>query len=82
MIVGIMPLYEYACQTCEKEFETLVRGGETPECPVCHGTALERQFSVFAPRAAGGESAPEAMSTPGGCGRCGDPRGLGVCSFN
>jgi putative FmdB family regulatory protein len=75
-----MPLYEYACQTCEKQFEVLVRGTETPECPTCHGTALERQFSVFAARTAGG--APEAMSAQAGCGRCGDPRGPGACSMN
>jgi len=82
MIVVIMPLYEYACQTCEKQFEALVRAGKTPECPACHGTALERQFSVFAPRAGSSQSAPEAMSAPGGCGRCGDPRGPGACSMN
>ena len=81
MIVGIMPLYEYACQACEKQFETLVRAGETPECPVCHGTALERRFSVFAAHT-GADSAPTRMPSAGGCGSCGDPRGPGACSFN
>jgi putative FmdB family regulatory protein len=82
MIVVIMPLYEYACQTCDTEFEVLVRASEAPECPACHGTALERQFSVFAPRAGGAASRPAAMNAPGGCGRCGDPRGPGACSIN
>jgi len=82
MIVVVMPLHEYACQTCENQFEVLVRASESPECPVCHGTVLERKFSVFAARAGDSASAPEAMSVSGGCGRCGDPRGPGACSMN
>ena len=82
MIVDIMPLYEYACQSCEKQFEVLVRASETPECPACHGTALERRFSVFAARTGGTAIAAETMAAPGGCGRCGDPRGPGACSMN
>ena len=75
-----MPLYEYACKTCEKQFEVLVRGvNETPECPACHGTALERRLSVFAARTAG---APMKSAGPGACGSCGDPRGPGACSIN
>ena len=42
-----MPLYEYACTKCEHQFETLVRNGETPECPACHATALERRLSFL-----------------------------------
>ena len=74
-----MPLYEYACKTCEKQFEALVRSSETPECPACHGTALERRFSVFATHTGG---TPEGMTAPGACGACGDPRGPGACSIN
>ena len=43
-----MPLYEYACKSCASQFEVLVRASETPECPSCHGTTLERRLSVFA----------------------------------
>jgi putative FmdB family regulatory protein len=76
-----MPLYEYACTSCQNQFEALVRSTDTPECPVCHGTALERKQSVFAAHASGG--APEQMtSLGGGCGTCGDPRGPGACSMN
>ena len=81
MIVVIMPLYEYACQTCANQFEALVRTDQTPECPACHGTALERQLSVFAAHT-GSSGAPERMASPGSCGRCGDPRGPGACSIN
>ena len=75
-----MPLYEYACKSCETRFETLVRSAETPECPVCHSTTLERKQSVFAAHAGG---TPARMTSPGGgCGSCGDPRGPGACSMN
>jgi len=43
-----MPIFEYRCQRCEERFETLVRGGERPECPRCHGAELERLLSPFA----------------------------------
>jgi putative FmdB family regulatory protein len=42
-----MPLYEYDCKTCGHQFEALVRGLVTPECPACHGHDLERLLSVF-----------------------------------
>jgi putative FmdB family regulatory protein len=75
-----MPLFEYACKECDRQFEALVRGSETPECPSCHGTALERRQSVFAARTAAGSTISEAPM--GACGRCGDPRGPGACSIN
>ena len=74
-----MPLYEYACKTCDKQFEVLVRGEQTPECPTCHGTALEKRLSVFAAHTAG---TPTRSFSPGPCGSCGDPRGPGACSLN
>jgi putative FmdB family regulatory protein len=76
-----MPLYEYACKGCEKEFELLVLASETPECPSCHGTELERRLSVFAAHTNGSHGAT-AMPSAGGCGACGDPRGPGACSMN
>ena len=76
-----MPLYEYACQQCEHEFEALIRAGETPECPSCHGTSLERRLSVFAAHTKS-TGAPTAVPAVGACGTCGDPRGPGSCSLN
>ncbi len=75
-----MPLYEYACVTCDHQFETLVRGAETPECPECQGTDLQRRLSVFAAHTQGGQAGE--MAAAGACGRCGDPRGPGACSMN
>jgi putative FmdB family regulatory protein len=76
-----MPLFEYACRSCDREFETLVRASETPECPACGGTDLERRLSVFAAHT-NGSSGADAMPAAGACGRCGDPRGPGACSLN
>ncbi len=79
-----MPLFEYACRACAHQFETLVRGSETPECPACHGTALERKLSVFAAHtgASGSTARLPQMAAPTACGACGDPRGPGACSMN
>jgi len=77
-----MPLYEYACKSCSSQFEVLVRTSETPECPSCQGTDLERRLSVFAAHTGGSETAKAAPYAPGPCGSCGDPRGPGACSMN
>ncbi len=41
-----MPLYEYACDACDAEFELLVRGSEQPSCPSCRSKQLQRRISV------------------------------------
>jgi len=74
-----MPIYEYACSSCGKEFETLVRSGTVPDCPGCHSTDLEKKLSVFATGGAAAEAAPVAASP---CGSCGHPGGPGACRLN
>ena len=41
-----MPIYEYACNGCGHEFESLVRKGSVPSCPACAGKDLERLISL------------------------------------
>ncbi len=48
-----MPIFEYACRTCGNAFETLVRGGDTPACPKCASTELEKQLSAVAVKTEG-----------------------------
>jgi putative FmdB family regulatory protein len=74
-----MPIFEYACADCGREFEALVRSDTKPECPGCHGTHLTKQLSVFATA----ESEPKmpAMAT-GPCGSCGHPDGPGACQLH
>ena len=43
-----MPIYEYRCRACAHEFEALVRTGDSPACPSCSATDLERLLSLFA----------------------------------
>jgi len=78
-----MPMYEYACQDCGREFETLVRSGSQPACPACKSTTLEKLLSVFATAASG--SAVSSSSPAGGfspCGTCGHPDGPGSCAVH
>jgi len=42
-----VPLYEYECRACHEYCEVLVRGVETPACPSCRSTDLERLQSSF-----------------------------------
>jgi putative FmdB family regulatory protein len=77
-----MPLFEYACQACDHQFEALVRNGQAPTCPSCESPRLQKRQSVFAARSAGGPSSASEAPMSGGCGHCGDPRGPGSCSLN
>jgi putative FmdB family regulatory protein len=45
-----MPLYDFRCRACGREFEGLVRAADPapPECPGCHGRDLEQLLSTFA----------------------------------
>ncbi len=72
-----MPIYEYACQDCGREFEALVRAGTVPACPQCQSQHLDKRLSVFATASAGGEAAPAV----GPCGTCGNPAGPGSCQW-
>jgi len=75
-----MPLFEYECLGCGREFELLSRAAEQPSCPSCHSTDLQKRLSVFA---VGAAPAAKPLQPAGGgpCGMCGDPRGPGSCSM-
>ena len=40
-----MPIYEYRCRGCGKEFEALVRATDTPACE-CGSKDLEKKLST------------------------------------
>ncbi|MFH1113393.1 MAG: zinc ribbon domain-containing protein [Pseudomonadota bacterium] len=44
-----MPIFEFKCCTCGKEFERLVFASEqgAVECPACGSTETTKEFSVF-----------------------------------
>ena len=66
-----MPMYEYSCQECEHNFETLVFDGEKVECPECQSTHLERLLSVPAK--------PQSLPTTTSCNTNLPPCGPGCC---
>lgn len=46
-----MPLYEYQCNKCGKEFEKMVRFTEAslnPACPSCQSQDTKKKISSFA----------------------------------
>lgn len=68
-----MPIYEYKCNSCNKEFEALVMGGTLPECPTCDGRNLTRLMSAcgFVSKATGSGGETTVKSSAGsGCGPC------------
>lgn len=68
-----MPIYEYQCQSCERDFEHFVRSLESKEpvvCPHCQGKRVERRLSVFAAHQGGGP-APAGAPPCAGCSEAG-----------
>ena len=60
-----MPLYEYECRDCGQEFEELVsiNSEETPPCPECGSTHVEKQMSLFGRAGGKGEGGTSGNST-------------------
>ena len=74
-----MPIFEYECSSCGKEFELLLRNSSvTPECPDCNGTELRKKMSAFA-TISGAASAHAELPAP--CQGCGHGGGPGACAF-
>jgi len=75
-----MPLYEFRCEKCDREFELLVRSSnwKGSACPHCGSTKLSKQLSTFAPATAGSSgpmpcdfgSCPAPAAKRSGCGGC------------
>ena len=84
-IIQPMPIYEYQCKGCGRDFEALVRSSTRVECPHCQSTTLEKKLSAFSTptSASTGVSscgAPVAPGAGGGCGACGMPGN--ACAFH
>ena len=70
-----MPVFEYQCLSCRKDFELLHLAGREVKkaCPDCGSVRVEERVSVFSAGSSRGGGSP---SDDGGmCGRCGDAPG-------
>jgi putative FmdB family regulatory protein len=64
-----MPIYEYKCMDCNKEFEYLVFGHDQDIiCPECEKTNVERMMSACSFKSSGNYS--PAGGTSSGCSSC------------
>lgn len=45
-----MPIYDFHCKECERDFEALVRGSAAPACPECGSSQVEKLVSLPAPQ--------------------------------
>ncbi|MEJ2108757.1 MAG: zinc ribbon domain-containing protein [Acidobacteriota bacterium] len=64
-----MPIFEFTCLECGKEFECLVmKSSESNEvkCPACSSSKLEEKLSSFASVAEGGGSGLSNCTPIGG----------------
>ncbi|MBI1311289.1 zinc ribbon domain-containing protein [bacterium] len=59
-----MPIFEYVCASCSREFETLVRRGEQPVCPECGASDVSKLFSAPAAPVMSSSSLPLTGSCP------------------
>ena len=64
-----MPIYEYRCRGCAKDFEKYLHSPAVAvACPVCASPDVLRKLSVFGLKSDG---APVASAVQGGGGCCG-----------
>ncbi|MGD0883789.1 MAG: zinc ribbon domain-containing protein [Thermodesulfovibrionales bacterium] len=58
-----MPIYEYNCNACKEDFEKLVFGSQTIQCPKCGCDDIRKKLSTFGMR---------GVENPGssGCSSC------------
>jgi putative FmdB family regulatory protein len=60
-----MPIYEYHCDKCNKDFECLVFGNEQPDCPSCNCKKVKKLMSAstFYSKGGHGETVKGAAGT-------------------
>ncbi len=65
-----MPMFEYRCGRCGREFEELVLSASAEKavrCPGCGAAEVQKKLSCFAGKI-GGSTSSEAVPSPPSCG--------------
>lgn len=66
-----MPIYEYHCNKCEKDFEELVLGSNpVVKCPACQSSEVAKKMSACAFKAGSQFVGTGKKASVGGCGSC------------
>jgi len=66
-----VPIYEYRCPQCGKEFEKLVNAGTVVACPSCDSPKVTKRLSLFrAGVASRFAESPSSGAMSGGAGGC------------
>jgi len=68
-----MPIYEYACEKCQKEFEELLLNSSAAadvRCPGCESPEVRRLLSATAIKTGSGFVSSAAGHSHGSCGSC------------
>jgi putative FmdB family regulatory protein len=61
-----MPIFEYHCMKCDKDFEILVYGDQEVCCPSCNATKVKKLLSTFSHKSDSGFTSSQGSS----CGSC------------
>ncbi len=62
-----MPIFEYHCENCQEDFEKIVFGKTTIQCPKCDSKKVRQKISAFSFKSG---SKFVAASGSQGCGGC------------
>jgi putative FmdB family regulatory protein len=57
-----MPIFEYHCNECDKDFEILVLGNQEISCPTCTGNNVRKLLSIFSHKSEGEFSSSKGSS--------------------
>ncbi len=57
-----MPIFEYHCMKCDKDFEVLVLGEQEVSCPACKGKKIKKLLSAFSHKSNGHFSSSQGSS--------------------
>ncbi|NVM23471.1 MAG: zinc ribbon domain-containing protein [Desulfobacterales bacterium] len=70
-----MPIFEYHCMKCDKDFEVLVLGNQKVSCPACNGSKVKKLLSAFSHKSDAGFSSSKGSActscNAASCSTCG-----------